>query len=100
MIVTLLITGIKPLIIDEPEAHLYDRLVAEYFVELIRMKKTDIQIIFATHNSNFVIFRDAELIHILDVHMQMYTKLSLKSSQSINFDFNFCNTPLKFLFYV
>ena len=67
VIVTLLMTGVKPLVIDEPEAHLDNRLIADYLVELIKTKKLDRQIIFATHNSNFVINGDAELIHILEI---------------------------------
>jgi len=67
VIVTLLMTGVKPLIIDEPEAHLDNKLIADYLVELLKEKKQDRQIIFATHNSNFVINGDSELIHILEV---------------------------------
>ena len=38
VIVTLLMTGVKPLIIDEPEAHLDNRLIADYLVDLIKEK--------------------------------------------------------------
>ncbi len=34
VIVTLLMTGVKPLVIDEPEAHLDNRLIADYLVHL------------------------------------------------------------------
>jgi len=67
VVVTLLMTGVKPLLIDEPEAHLDNRLIAEYLVDLIKEKKNERQIIFATHNANFVVNGDAELIHILEV---------------------------------
>lgn len=67
VVVTLLMTGMKPLLIDEPEAHLDNRLIAEYLVDLIKQKKIERQIIFATHNANFVVNGDAELIHILDI---------------------------------
>jgi len=67
VIVTLLMTGVKPLIIDEPEAHLDNKLVADYLVGLIKEKQFDRQIIFASHNSNFVINGDAGLIHILEI---------------------------------
>jgi exonuclease SbcC len=67
VIVTLLMTGVKPLIIDEPEAHLDNKLIADYLVDLIKERKADRQIIFATHNANFVINGDAELIYILEV---------------------------------
>ncbi|HEX8548860.1 MAG TPA: AAA family ATPase, partial [Cytophagaceae bacterium] len=77
VVVTLLMTGLKPLIIDEPEAHLDNKLIAEYLVELIKTKKPDRQIIFATHNSNFVINGDAELIHILEIpHADIYTNIT------------------------
>ena len=32
-------TGVKPLVIDEPEAHLDNRLIADYLVSLIKNKK-------------------------------------------------------------
>ncbi|MEK9161266.1 MAG: AAA family ATPase, partial [Patescibacteria group bacterium] len=54
-----------PLIIDEPEAHLDSSLIANYLVPLLKEKKSDRQIIFATHNANFVINGDAEKIFIL-----------------------------------
>ena len=60
-------TGVKPLLIDEPEAHLDNRLIAEYLVDLIKEKKNERKIIFATHNANFVVNGDAELIHILEI---------------------------------
>lgn len=75
VIVTLLMTGVKPLIIDEPEAHLDNKLIADYLIELIKYKQLDRQIIFATHNSNFVINGDASLIHILEIpDTEIYTK--------------------------
>ncbi|MBA9072590.1 putative ATP-dependent endonuclease of OLD family [Flavobacterium gossypii] len=85
VIVTLLMTGVKPLIIDEPEAHLDNRLVADYLVDLIKMKKLDRQIIFATHNSNFVINGDSELIHILEIPLNnIFTNLTSTSIENIN----------------
>ena len=61
-IVILLSLGNNPIIIDEPEAHLDSSLIANYLVELIKQKKEQRQIIFATHNANFVLNADAELI--------------------------------------
>jgi len=61
-IVILLSLGNNPIIIDEPEAHLDSSLIANYLVELIKQKKKQRQIIFATHNANFVLNADAELI--------------------------------------
>jgi len=61
-IVVLLSLGNNPIIIDEPEAHLDSSLIANYLVELIKEQKQKRQIIFATHNANFVLNADAELI--------------------------------------
>lgn len=85
VIVTLLMTGVKPLVIDEPEAHLDNRLVADYLVDLIKSKKLDRQIIFATHNSNFVINGDSELIHILDIPLNnIFTNMTSTSIENID----------------
>ena len=64
--VILLLFGNYPLIIDEPEAHLDSSLIANYLVPLLKKKKTNRQIIFATHNANFVVNGDAEKIFILN----------------------------------
>ena len=64
-IVVLLLLGNTPIVIDEPEAHLDSALIAKYLVQLVKTVKNNRQIIFATHNANFVINGDAELIHIL-----------------------------------
>ncbi|MBE0513645.1 TrlF family AAA-like ATPase [Sulfurimonas sp.] len=61
-IVILISLGNNPIIIDEPEAHLDSSLIANYLVDLIKEKKQQRQIIFATHNANFVLNADAELI--------------------------------------
>lgn len=61
-IVILISLGNNPIIIDEPEAHLDSSLIANYLVDLIKDKKQHRQIIFATHNANFVLNADAELI--------------------------------------
>lgn len=65
VVVILLLFGNYPLIIDEPETHLDSSLIANYLVPLLKEKKSDRQIIFATHNANFVINGDAEKIFIL-----------------------------------
>lgn len=67
VIVALLTFGNKPLIIDEPEAHLDSKLIAEYLVGLVQRRKQVRQIIFATHNANFVVNGDAELILHLEI---------------------------------
>ncbi|MBP6513027.1 MAG: PHP domain-containing protein [Bacteroidia bacterium] len=67
VLVILLLLGNNPIIIDEPEAHLDSLLISNYLVDVIKDRKYSRQIIFATHNANFVINGDAELIHILNV---------------------------------
>jgi len=86
VVVTLLMTGMKPLLIDEPEAHLDNRLIAEYLVDLIKQKKNERQIIFATHNANFVVNGDAELIHILEVPKgKIYTEITSTTIENLNY---------------
>ncbi|WQW29115.1 ATPase [Helicobacter pylori] len=62
VLVVLLSLGNNPIIIDDPEAHLDSALIANYLVALIKKQKQKRQIIFATHNANFVLNADAELI--------------------------------------
>ncbi|MUU67901.1 AAA family ATPase [Helicobacter pylori] len=62
VLVVLLSLGNNPIIIDEPEAHLDSALIANYLVTLIKKQKQKRQIIFATHNANFVLNADAEQI--------------------------------------
>lgn len=63
----LLALGNAPVVIDEPEAHLDSSIIAGTLVPLIKRRKAQRQVIFATHNANFVVNGDAELIHF--VHM-------------------------------
>ena len=65
IVLTLLLFGNKPLIIDEPETHLDQRFIANDLVDIIKQVKNDKQIIFATHNANIVVNADAEQIFIL-----------------------------------
>jgi len=65
VMVILLLFGNYPLIIDEPEAHLDSSLIANYLVPLIKRKKSSRQLVFSTHNANFVVNGDAEKIFIL-----------------------------------
>ncbi len=62
VLVVLLSLGNNPIIIDEPEAHLDSALITNYLVTLIKKQKQKRQIIFATHNANFVLNADAEQI--------------------------------------
>jgi len=67
VLVLLISIGNTPLVIDEPEAHLDSSLVANFLVDLVKRKKLERQLIFATHNANFVVNGDAELIHFMEI---------------------------------
>jgi exonuclease SbcC len=75
VIVVLLLLGNMPIVIDEPEAHLDSSLIAKYLVDLIKTRKIHRQIIFATHNANFVINGDAELIHCMSMDEAKVTEV-------------------------
>jgi energy-coupling factor transporter ATP-binding protein EcfA2 len=75
VIVVLLLLGNMPIVIDEPEAHLDSSLIAKYLVDLIKTRKKHRQIIFATHNANFVINGDAELIHCMSMDDAKATRI-------------------------
>lgn len=83
VIVALLTFGNKPLIIDEPEAHLDSKLIAEYLVDLVKQRKHERQIIFATHNANFVINGDAELVLHLEIGENNETYITPVSIENI-----------------
>lgn len=73
-----------PIVIDEPEAHLDSALIADLLVDLIKERKSTRQIIFATHNPNFVVNGDSELVHILSVdgsEPTAITSTSLETSE-------------------
>lgn len=78
-IVVLLSLGNNPIIIDEPEAHLDSSLIANYLVELIKEMKQHRQIIFATHNANFVLNGDAEMV----IKLEMVNGLTKATSFTI-----------------
>jgi len=74
-LVIILSLGNSPIIIDEPESHLDSALISNYLVDLIIEHKKHRQIIFATHNANFVINGDSELIHILEISKNNRTSI-------------------------
>jgi exonuclease SbcC len=83
VIVILLLLGNTPIFIDEPEAHLDSALIANYLVELVKEAKLNRQIIFATHNANFVINGDAELVHVLDMDGDRISKFESITIENI-----------------
>ena len=84
-IVALIMLGNTPIIIDEPEAHLDSNLIAKYLVELVKNVKKNRQIIFATHNANFVVNGDAELIHILSMTEEKVTAAKETSIENMEY---------------
>lgn len=82
VIIILLSLGNNPIIMDEPEAHLDSSLIANYLVELIKQQKRHRQIIFATHNANFVLNADSELIIKFDNNGDKITAQSFSIEDS------------------
>lgn len=85
VLILLLSLGNNPVVIDEPEAHLDSALIATFLVELIKDVKQDRQIIFATHNANFVVNGDAELVHVL--HMDAVHGTLIESTSLENLEY-------------
>ncbi len=65
----LLAFGDEPLILDQPEDDLDNHLIYELIVQQIRENKGRRQLIIVSHNPNVVINGDAEMIHILHLHL-------------------------------
>jgi len=55
-----------PLIIDQPEDNLDNRLVGKMLVDVLANLKEKRQIIVATHNPNIVVSGDSEQVIVLD----------------------------------
>ncbi len=55
-----------PLIVDQPEDNLDNRLVGRMLVDILANLKEKRQIIVATHNPNIVVSGDAEQVIVLD----------------------------------
>ncbi len=62
VLLLLLLESEAPLIIDQPEDDLDNRFISEGIVPIIRHEKKQRQFIFSTHNANFPVLGDAELI--------------------------------------
>ena len=64
----LLSYGEEPLLLDQPEDDLDNRLIYNLIVNQLREVKRRRQIVVVTHNPNIVVHGDAELIVALDTH--------------------------------
>ena len=56
----------RPLIIDQPEDHLDNRYIYDYFVNDLRRVKKARQVILSTHNANIPVCADAEQILVMN----------------------------------
>jgi energy-coupling factor transporter ATP-binding protein EcfA2 len=63
----LLAFGEEPLILDQPEDDLDNRLIYDLIVRQIRENKLRRQLVIVTHNPNVVVNGDAELVNVLDM---------------------------------
>lgn len=66
LIPIILLEGRNPIIIDQPEDNLDNKLVFNLVVDVLRSLKEKRQIIVATHNPNIPVSGDAEQIIVLD----------------------------------
>jgi len=76
MLAFLLAHGTDPLIFDQPEDDLDNRLIYDLVVNQIRSNKQRRQIIVITHNPNIVVNGDAEMLYAMDFNHQCYIKRS------------------------
>ena len=83
IILTMIVFGNKPIIIDEPETHLDQKTIANEIVDVIKKAKTNKQIIFATHNANIVINADAEQIYVLNSEIDGTTDIEQMSIEDV-----------------
>ncbi|WP_176226013.1 TrlF family AAA-like ATPase [Candidatus Hakubella thermalkaliphila] len=76
----ILTEGTTPLIIDQPEDNLDNRLVFDLVVDVLRALKGKRQIIVATHNPNIPVSGDAEQIVVLEALSKYRGRVALQGS--------------------
>lgn len=76
--------GNNPLILDQPEDDLDNKLITELIVSQIKIQKINRQIILATHNANIVVNGDAENIIILGEDGETSSKGGLQNKNIRN----------------
>lgn len=69
-----------PLIIDQPEDNLDNRLVGRVLVDILAKLKEKRQIIMSTHNPNIVVLGDAEQVIVLDAIDDKHGKVDRQAS--------------------
>jgi hypothetical protein len=70
----------SPLVIDQPEDNLDNRLVGDVLVDILAELKESRQIIVCTHNPNIVVSGDAEQVIVLDSESNNKGQLQLSGS--------------------
>jgi DNA repair ATPase RecN len=75
-----LLQGTHPLIIDQPEDNLDNKLVFSLVVEILRNLKEHRQIIVATHNPNIPVSGDAEQILVFESQSKTTGRITLQGS--------------------
>ena len=80
LIPIILLESTSPLIIDQPEDNLDNRLVFDLVVDILRSLKQQRQIIVATHNPNIPVSGDAEQIVVFDAASRKECDISCQGS--------------------
>lgn len=91
MLAFLLAHGDEPLVLDQPEDDLDNRLIYDLVVRQIRLNKLKRQIIVVTHNPNIVVNGDAEMVHVLDFKTGQCRVVESGSLQNIGIRKEICN---------
>ncbi len=85
----ILLTGSSPLLIDQPEDNLDNRLIRQVIVNILASMKLRRQVIVATHNPNLPVLGDAEQAIILravrERGCELETSGNLDSSKVVNY---------------
>jgi DNA repair ATPase RecN len=80
LIPIILLESTSPLIIDQPEDNLDNRLVFDLVVDILRSLKQKRQIIVATHNPNIPVSGDAEQIIVFESESRLECDISCQGS--------------------
>ena len=81
--------SVYPILIDQPEDNLDNRTVYQQLNSFIKKRKSDRQIIMASHNANLVVSTDSENVIVANQHGQN------SESQKKEFNFEYVNGALE-----
>lgn len=82
LLAVILQMGTEPLLLDQPEDDLENKLIKSLVVESLKRIKTERQVIVATHNANIVVTSGAENILVLE-HAELPTSEAKGTLQSV-----------------